>query len=551
MAQSVWPATRAVATASPIRRALGAAVWVATATVACSAGLPPPPTPKEPADSAPNAPSARLESTSEPSPASTGSEPLVPTQVAEIAPHPAADLFAGLPTGDAQRQRLCRRGHADHVAQMWCREGGATITGLVELQRQLGIAYDQPGLHTRMNMSGNGRAGNPAFAFLGHSTSLMARLVSPINPRVIVFSPPANGASSDYVPPEKFQKDPRFVALAFTRGEQIVELIDRDPIGGDLRFFVLRYEQACNDRPGGCDNYDLFTPATETDWLRVSLYDDSDLENTPGDCNVCHQPDGHGTPRKLLMQAQRTPWTHYFRNNREGGLRQIWRYQQAHAADEAYAGIAGSDVRFSDPQLLEGLVENEGFMAQPISLHAYWQKWGVPAAALAANPELSSTWKRERGRALLGMIPAVPFVVVDFVDEERMQRAAQAYREVMAGRAERDHTPDLADMHRADVLSHVSLAPPADADGRTILMSMCRRCHNPTRNPGSSRARFDVDRLDTLPTIELLRARQRLRSPPRNPGHMPPARFGRLTPLEVARIEQSLDLILATRKSPR
>jgi hypothetical protein len=464
-----------------------------------------------------------------------------------MAPHPAADLFADLPTGQEQRERLCKRGQDDRLGQVFCAEPGPKIGGLVELQKALGIAYEKVGLAETQNFTGNAREGNPAFVFLGHTTSLTARMVSPVNPRVLVFKPPAHTARSANLPPSQWVKDPDFLAMAFTRGEQIVELVDRDPKTGDLRFFVVRFEQACNDRPDGCTSWDLFGPGIEKDWKRVTVYDDSDLENTPADCNVCHQPNGHGTKRVLLMQAIHTPWTHFFRRNRDGGQEQLHRYQQAHDKSERYGGIPGGEITYSDPALLEGLVENEGFIKQPALIHAQAIMDEIEQKDLKDKPVLSIAWQLEFKRALKGKIPGIGYPVVDFVDMDRMRRASKAYRAVAAGRAAQDKAPYLGDMHRPEVLFRVGLAPKPEATGRAILLNVCRRCHNPTRNPQLTRARFDVDKLDRLPLPELDRARNRLTLPIDDPKRMPPARFGRLSDLEIERVKAELSRIIDKR----
>jgi len=480
--------------------------------------------------------------------ASAAAAPAVDLGPVIRAPHPAADLFAGLPEGEAQRRRLCARGHTDAISQLFCGDEAPAIESLVDLQRALGIAFDNPGLPQRENVTGNAREGNPAFVFLGHTTSLTARIVSPISPRVIVFKPPVHTGRSGGYTVAKFQADPEFRALAFTRGEQIVELVDRDPASGDLRFFVVRFEQACNENEEGCSSWQLFGPAVERDWKRVTIYDDTDLENTPADCNVCHQPDGHGTKRKLLMQALRTPWTHFFRQNREGGKWLIHQYQQAHDTEETFAGIPGTDIFTSDPALLEGLVENEGFIEQPVPLHANAIEAEIDAKDHQDQPVLALAWQIVFKKALTGEIPGVGYPVVDFVDADRMRRAARAYQAVMGGLADAGRAPYMGDMHRDEVSFRVGLGPKPGQDGRGIMRNVCRRCHNPSRNPALTRARFEVDRLDQLPAHELEKAKQRLRLPIDSPHRMPPARFGVLSDEQIARVEAELDAQLAQRR---
>ena len=203
------------------------------------------------------------------------------TPVSEaVAPPPATparaaggeddEVFADLPKGSAQLDALCARGNADPVSEALCAR--PRIEGLADLQRALGLLIADP---TR----GNGEGGNPSFALLGHSTSLAGRLVSAINPRAFLFTSPASIARLR----GPARRSPGFVAMGVTRGEQLVELVARDRRSDALRFFLVRFEQACN-AGDGCSSYDLFSPAIERGWTGVSVYEDRDLANTVLDC---------------------------------------------------------------------------------------------------------------------------------------------------------------------------------------------------------------------------------------------------------------------------
>ena len=122
--------------------------------------------------------------------------------------------------------------HDDVVTERLCE--ARDVRSLADLQKALGIGF--------VSKVGNGDLGNPAFAFLTHSTSLTGRSASPINPRVFVFTnPKSKGRLSA---PARPTKD--FVAMAFVRGEPLVELASRDRETGELRFFLVRIDLANN-----------------------------------------------------------------------------------------------------------------------------------------------------------------------------------------------------------------------------------------------------------------------------------------------------------------
>ncbi|MCC6521813.1 MAG: hypothetical protein IT373_04060 [Polyangiaceae bacterium] len=519
----------------PGLRALGLLGAVATAPLACGPPAPAPSAPwaREPApartsgaERADAAPAVARAATAEAARGATRSDgDAGPVELARSAWHAAHDVFDGLPTGRAQRAALCARGHTDRVARAFCAEPPPAISGLDDLHALFDLRYEHP----ELGLEGNGTAGNAAFVLAGHSPALGIRLVSPVNPRLILFTPPVHTGASGYHFGPELRPTPDFVALAFTRGEQFVELVTRDGASGDLRFFVLRYEQRCNAEPGGCDAFALFSPETERDWRAVDLYDDRDLGNTVADCNVCHQPGGHGSPRVLLMQTRVTPWNHFFRFNRDGGAKLYGMFRLAHGGDEPYGGLSARVLALSNPAELEGLVENEGNLEQPV---------GIPAR---------HGWPSLYERLVRGEIPNLGYLDFDTADEPRLFEAAARYAAVRAGRAPRATAPSFADLLRPRVRTHVGLAPPPGASGREILVSMCRRCHNPSRDPSLGRARFDVDALERLPEAELERAVERLLLPPGTRTRMPPDRLASLSGDEIARAVAELRAVIARR----
>ncbi|HSO34401.1 MAG TPA: hypothetical protein VLT33_17815, partial [Labilithrix sp.] len=93
------------------------------------------------------------------------------------------DALEGLPRGAAQLGIVCGRGQQDNVTKALC--DNPRLESITDLQDALGLGFQD-----RSSRGQNGGRGNPAFALLGHSTSLVTREVSAINPRAFVFSPP-------------------------------------------------------------------------------------------------------------------------------------------------------------------------------------------------------------------------------------------------------------------------------------------------------------------------------------------------------------------------
>lgn len=454
----------------------------------------------------------------------TASAPGAPAPVApaSAARGEAAEVFADLPSGGAQLDALCARGNADPVSEALCAR--PRIEGLADLQRAVGLLVADP---TR----GNGEGGNPSFALLSHSTSLAGRLVSAINPRAFLFTSPASIARLR----GPAVKNPGFVAMGVARGEQLVELVARDRKSDELRFFLVRFEQACN-AGDGCSSYDLFSPAIESGWTRVSVYEERDLDNTVLDCKVCHQPGGPGTAKLLRMQELQEPWTHFFRAKDEG-KDIISDYFRAHDYKESYAGIPAFIISHSQPARLEGLVENEGFRAQPNEF---------PTASMFLElgggkaPEKSFNWQAIFRGALAGTEIPAPYPAAQAADPRRLARAAAGYRAVMSGKAEHRAMPSLADLHRDEARWMVSLAPKPGLAPRGVLQQMCRRCHNPALDQRLTRSLFDVSKLDEMSRHEKDEAIRRLTLPASSRLKMPPPRFGALSEAEIAAVVAEL-----------
>ncbi len=449
------------------------------------------------------------------------------------------DLFTSLPSGAAQRQNLCRRlaetGQDHIVRDVFCGPRPPVITSLRSLQRLLGLAFTNAAATRRED---NGRLGNPAFTLLGHSTSLAVRLTNAINPRAIVFTPPREGRPT-----------PGFVVMGFVRGEPFVEIIAADRKTAELSFFLLRYERSC-DAGGRCDNGDRFTGATERDWLAVTLYDDEDLKNTVLDCRHCHQPDGPGTRKILRMQELTDPWTHFFRNNRIGGIALIADYRRAHGRNEEYAGIPGPVINATDPEQLETLLRSNGFAEQPNAFDSAAIEAEVarsPGQPFSNDvPGISVTWQRIFRNALAGKAIPVPYHDVKITDSARLAVAAQSYENYLGGVLAAADLPDMSDVLLTSRLHEMGLRVVPGSTGKMIISQACSQCHHSRLDQRISRARFNVD-LQAMSDLkggvltgrdrdlELGVAVDRLRLPDGDVRKMPPVRFRTLSRDEVER----------------
>ncbi|MFZ2652815.1 MAG: c-type cytochrome [Burkholderiaceae bacterium] len=397
-----------------------------------------------------------------------------------------ADPLNGLPTGTNQRTALCSRlatrNVNDRVRTAFC-NANPTITSLTQLQTALGLAFPA---NPQAGRGNNGNAGNgPAFALSGHSSSLVLRSVSAINPRAILFTPPTGNPI------------PGFVAMGFVRGDQFAEIIAHDPTSGALDFYLARFTQACNNTVNGCTPGDLLTPAVESNWLTFQIYDEGDLKNTTVDCTQCHQPGGPATRRILRMQELQNPWNHFFRDNRVGGQALIADYRAA-KGNEGYAGIPGALISSSDPALLEDLVRDNGFGNQPNQFNSanienqVNQTPGQPQNNDVAGA--SAAWNTIFNRAVAGQAIPVPYHDIKITESATLATMTQAYTNFRAGTLTASALPDLRNVYKTTRLFEIAgIAPRPGLNGAGVVTEMCTQCHNSTLDQNITRARFNVN----------------------------------------------------------
>jgi hypothetical protein len=439
-----------------------------------------------------------------------------------------APVFAGLLQGADQMKALCARGHQDLAAQGLC--SSPTIRNLSDLEHTIGLFSGQS---------------PPQFALTGHSTSLVMRAVSAINPRAIIFTAPSlqpTQLNND----GSFVADPGFVAMGFVRGEQFAEIAAHDAQSDEIHFYLVRFTQECNAT--GCTPGDLLTPAVETDWNGWLVYEDEDLKDTILDCRSCHQPNGPGSRKILRMQERRSPWTHWFRNNQNepGGETLLSDFQAAHGSNEDYGAIPAALISTprSDPLVLEALVDNNTMSPQPNEFRTARIENEV-SQSQPAQPDVnmppgsSQTWSALYQNAVAGIDIPVPYHDVKITDPQKLASMTSAYQAVINGTMPRSGLPDIRQVILDEALPELSLRPAAGLDGPGILKHMCQRCHNSTLDQTLSRAKFNVEQLVSMSRDEKDEAITRL-TMGNDIKKMPPLRFGELSSAELQTVIATL-----------
>jgi cytochrome c5 len=422
------------------------------------------------------------------------------------------DPLEGLPRGQAQLDIVCARGARDAVAAALCSR--KPITSLRDLQEAVGLGFQD-----RSENGRNSALGNPGFAMLGHSTSLVAREVSAINPRVFIFN----------ATPGRPERIPGFTVMGFTRGDPFVEFAAEDKDSGKLNLYLVKFDLAC-EATKTCKPGDLLTPSVEEGWQGISLYDDEDLKNTLVDCRHCHQPGGPTSPKILRMQELKDPWTHWLRKDRPGGIALLGDFLRAHGDQEDYGGIPAAIIQKTDGRALEDFVVGQGFGEQPNAFQSEQIEQEV-SSSQSTQPDVnipagtSSTWQSIYGRAAAGEAIPVPYHDVKVTDPDKLQFATNAYKAVMAGTADKASMPDIRRVFLEDALEELTFRPKKGATGKEVLVQTCAQCHRGGLDPSISRAGFDVTKLDTMPRPMKDKAIERLKLPGSNRLHMPPSAF--------------------------
>ncbi|HKP57851.1 MAG TPA: hypothetical protein VJV78_14060 [Polyangiales bacterium] len=433
------------------------------------------------------------------------------------------DPFEGLPTGAAQLERVCSTAGDDLVRDLFCGPEQLSIGSALDLQAAL-------------RLGPSGIAGVSGAALTGHTTSLSARSVSAINPRVIFYRLGVMPANIE------------FVALSFNRGDQFAEIAVLDRRGSEFRFYLLHFQQPCNQAPGGCTPGDLLTEAAETDWQDVTLYDEPSLANTVLDCATCHQPGGPNTPKLLRMQEFDSPWTHWFYKNTDGGKALVDDYTAA-KGDESVAGLPREEVEYSAPGGLQLLVGSRNHDQPNVFDSAVIEREVRDSAAQSGGnqpfdnsiPGTSPTWRAAYERAQRGESIPLPYHDVKVTDPAKLERLTLAYQAYLAGDLAREELPDLRDVFPDDParLAAMGVMTEPGLSGEAVLIEACSMCHNDRLDPSLSRARFRAD-LQGLSRTEKDLAIARLSLPANDVHAMPPARLRALSKQARARAIDAL-----------
>ncbi|RYZ10020.1 MAG: hypothetical protein EOO73_00080 [Myxococcales bacterium] len=435
-------------------------------------------------------------------------------------------------TGEQQLARVCERGAKDRVATVLCDQSKNRIRSLPELYRALRL--EQPE--------------DRRVAVTTHSLSLSAKLVSSANPRVFVFAP--NTAGTRQLDHEGV------VATAFVRGEQLVELAALDPATYELNFYLLRFTQPCNE--AGCTAEDLLTERIEASWTNWSLYSEHELQDTPLDCISCHRPFGAGSRKILLMRQVNDPWMHWgdFRGGDEqmcaGTLPDGVKPQviatatgldllrALEGAKGRYAGVLVSELQaaLSGENISDFLVDAENLVrASPVPPYPYEQLTFLTRETLCERFRLgtSPSWDAGRRESVLHGLPQ-PFYGPDLLDAEQHARLARG-RAVLFEAGSSNSAFDVASsLISAEAAAAVGFVPREQDTAAEILRGMCVRCHSHEAEPGSNRARFNVEALDRIDPATFRAVSARLTLPKTSPKVMPPRRVGELPDWAISRV---------------
>ena len=412
---------------------------------------------------------------------------------------PDAEL-GSLASREKQYDKLCATPRNDAFFKLICAGVRPNIPDLAGLLRLVGLEQDR------------------AFALTGNSTSLVAKSVSALNPRIVVFP---------RVAPTLEQKDD-FIVVGFVRGERFVEVTSRDTVSGEPNFYLLTFEQSC-EYQGNCDLASRLTEEIEHGWTAYSIYPESELENTSFDCLTCHRPGGFGTKKILRMQELSSPWLHWFPQRfvqRTDSDRLLSaQFAEIHAVDAQYGGVPIATIQNAVDEgsgaQLEALLRAEGFGEQP-------NAFDPRIEAEAKNGQPSPTWLAQWTVATAGGAITVPYPRADVTDEAKRTAATASYKNVVMGGAARETLLDLRDVFSADATEKLSFVPQAGADARAVLLQMCARCHDGRANPEESRSKFNVLKLDEMSSEEKTIAASRIMEPDDSVKRMPPWRSGQL-----------------------
>jgi hypothetical protein len=141
---------------------------------------------------------------------------------------------------------------------------------------------------------------------------------------------------------------------------------------------------------------------------------------------------------------------------------------------------------------------------------------------------------------LAGERPPVPVPQNTADDPDLIASATQVYQDFLAGSLSRSDLPDFRAVHRDDLLTSLGFRAQPDRTPEELLRNACGQCHNPSLSQATSKSRFDVTQLDTMPAAAFQTALDRIRRAPTDPLRMPPLRYRSLTIPQVDKLDAYL-----------
>jgi hypothetical protein len=446
--------------------------------------------------------------------------------------------------GPAQTAKTCARGAQDPIARALCKTPAPTLGGLSDLYRvlRLGTFYTE-----RLR------------AATTHSLGLGGRIVSGINPRVFVFRSYVEAGERGLLPD-------RIDAVAFSRGEQFVELVGFDQTKNDFNFYLLSFQQACNATR--CTPRDLLTSKIEADWTGWTLYADTDLQDTGLDCLSCHRPDGESARKRLLMRQFEAPWMHWTdftgvsalncdlttippeELDTTGATEIVVDGRGALLLIEGqpgqYAGVPLEELRsaasghdFASFQILVARAFNPTLaeLPDPTVGEPYpFDSLAVLCERLLRPSNPTAAWSHYRQQMATRGFP-VPHHSPDVMDASKSADALADFGGFLERNADVDAFDLAAGLMSEDALQSVGFVPAATDAPDVVLRQMCVRCHNAATPAGLRRARFNAEALDALSVETIDDVRRRISMPRTSPLLMPPLRAGELPADVVQRVD--------------
>jgi hypothetical protein len=368
------------------------------------------------------------------------------------------------------------------------------------------------------------------------------------------------------------------LAISFTRGDQLVELMGVDIPNQRLNFYLLAFGHACRLSDSGCTATDLLGSRAERDWSSWTLYQADDIEDTGLSCFSCHQSEGADTPKHFLMRQNPFSWLHWGKVDESsralgcpGGSRILLSpvprpdathlvpdldgmFVQAHADETQFAGIPTGAV----VQQRSGFRVSEGWLRMVSALTSRDSPPNRPVDNVKKFPigepypfitslvltdqycpnPTTKTWNDYRQSVLLERGLPVPYYKFDVIDTAVGEKARADYAGFLRDARSSDPIDVLSPLMSEDVAAGVGFLPSADSDAPTILRQMCVRCHTGTENTSMRRARFDARNLDKLRPETMEAVMQRVQLSEGDPELMPPRRSGHLPAWAIDRIKE-------------